>query len=649
MYRTRRDFIATTGTMMLSAASMPALTSPTKPGQGLHESNVSLYRRLLTRWCDAMVELQVTDPIDPDRLGAITCPACGVIHGRNWETLCPFMYMADSTGDEKYLRAALKLFEWSTKCDSPDGAWNSSPHPKRNEWKNTSVFGAVALAEALRHHGHLLDKAVRDQWMARVRKAGEFIYKNFRFGMASNVNYPMTATYAMVLLGELFDDARYTARGKELAQDARAWFTEQNQLIFGEGRPHHFVSPKGCKSVDLGYNVEESLPALALYSHMTNDEEMREIVESSLKSHLEFMLPDGAWDNSWGTRNFKWTYWGSRTSDGCQPAYELMADRNPAFAKAAYLNTRLLEACTHDGLLYGGPHYVSHGVKPCVHHTFCHSKALATLLDSGVKRSTGVLIAKLPREKEYGIREFPEIQTWLVSKGPWRATVTDYDWIYKHTVMHGSGGAISMLWHERVGPVLSASLTEYSMQEPGNMQPVTDKFSMALTPRLEIVCGEKRFNHLYDLDARVEKEETRDGIDFHVYARLLHAPLKEPESPVSPESGEAACTLDYRFTQAAVEISARMRETPEFGRLEFVLPVISPSGERVRRTGSGSYIIEKPAGKVAVSSNVALNIPDFDLERVFNHVPGFEAVPLVAEWDVKAVPTLQITLQVLPS
>jgi hypothetical protein len=458
----------------------------------------------------------------------------------------------------------------------------------------------------------------------------------------------MTGTYALILLGELFDDSRYTARGRELAQDAGDWFTKQNQLIFGEGRPHDFVSPKGCRSVDLGYNVEESLPALALYCHLTGDEKMAEIVAKSLKSHLEFMLPDGAWDNSWGTRNSKWTYWGSRTSDGCQPAYELMADRDPIFARAAYLNTRLLESCTHDGLLYSGMHYPSHGVKPCVHHTFCHAKALATLLNTGVKRSAGKMSAKLPREKEYGIRAFPEIKTWLVSKGRWRATVTDYDWIYKNTVMHACGGALSMLWHERVGPVLSASLTEYSMNEPANMQPVTDKFSMALTPRLEIVYGEKRFNNLYDLEAQIDTEANRDSVEFHVHARLLHAPLKAPESPVSPESGEVACTLSYRVTQDAVEISARMRKAPKFGRLEFVLPLISPTGEHVKRKSSGSYTIEKPTGRIAVSSDVDLVIPDFDRERVLNHVPGFEAVPLIAKWDIKVAPTLQISLQVLP-
>jgi hypothetical protein len=85
---------------------------------------------------------------------------------------------------------------------------------------------------------------------------------------------------------------------------------------------------------------------------------------------MEFMLPDGAWDNSWGTRNFKWTWWGSRTSDGCHPAYRLLADRDPRFAEVSRRNLALMAACTHDGLLYGGPHYRAAGYAPCIHHTF---------------------------------------------------------------------------------------------------------------------------------------------------------------------------------------------------------------------------------------------------------------------------------------
>ena len=73
-----------------------------------------------------------------------------------------------------------------------------------------------------------------------------------------------------------------------------------------------------------------------MYGMLTKDEEMLEFLTHSLREHLEFMLPDGAWDGSFSSRSYKWSYWGSRTSDGCQGAYGLMADRDPIFGEAAY-------------------------------------------------------------------------------------------------------------------------------------------------------------------------------------------------------------------------------------------------------------------------------------------------------------------------
>lgn len=87
------------------------------------------------------------------------------------------------------------------------------------------------------------------------------------------------------------------------------------------------TSPNGCKGVDLGYNVEETIPSLVGYALVTGDKEALDIMEKTMKVHIEFMLPDGAWDNSWGTRNFKWTYWDSRTSDGCQAGFAALARR----------------------------------------------------------------------------------------------------------------------------------------------------------------------------------------------------------------------------------------------------------------------------------------------------------------------------------
>lgn len=62
-----------------------------------------------------------------------------------------------------------------------------------------------------------------------------------------------------------------------------------------------------------------------------------------MNTHLEFMLPDGAWDNSWGTRSFKWTYWGGRTSDGFMGGYYAMAEQHPEYLEAIRRNIRLLK------------------------------------------------------------------------------------------------------------------------------------------------------------------------------------------------------------------------------------------------------------------------------------------------------------------
>ena len=50
---------------------------------------------------------------------------------------------------------------------------------------------------------------------------------------------------------------------------------------------------------------------MVYYALMAKDTDLLTLVDRSMATHLEFMLPDGAWDNSWGTRSFKWTYWGA--------------------------------------------------------------------------------------------------------------------------------------------------------------------------------------------------------------------------------------------------------------------------------------------------------------------------------------------------
>jgi hypothetical protein len=584
----------------------------------------NLYATLLQTWCDGLLAHQVKG-LGPALDGGLLCPACTLIHGRVADAVYPLLRVAGSSGDDKYLQAALRVYDWSERQVSrTDGSWANDV--TLSAWQGITVFRAVAMGEALHHHGHLLPAAVRQSWTDRLARAAKFL-DGFMSIETGNINYPITASYCFALCGQVLGDAHYLDRGRALAHTALDYFTP-NGLLFGEGHPLNGLTAKRCHPVDLGYNVEESLPALALYSLLTDDKVVRDQVIVALKSHMEFMLPNGAWDNSWGTRNYKWSWWGSRTSDGCQPAYALMAQYDPRFREVAQRNVELMAACTHEGLLYGGPDYFAHGDLPCIHHTFTHAKALATVLDRGEASAGTQARVSLPRDEAYGLKSFPEIGTHLAAVGDWRATVTEYDWEYVEHVQsgggggagggHASGGALSMLYHQRLGAVLVASMTEYEMIEISNQQGFRDAPHMALTPRVEWV-GERTYTSLNDYAAALTVHKTAGEISFDAAGRLLTSKHQAPKD-------EARYHLVYRLTASGVEIIASAAGALSSPR--FILPVVSASGEVITQPDRKTIRIAKPGGSLVVTTDAPDGFAAVPAIRTFNLVPGFECVPL---------------------
>lgn len=617
----RRSFLQSSATSSLGILLSTYACNPLQETEAIEISAYeTLATELLTVWCEGLLDLQIVQAEDPTIHGALACPACNKIHGRCMDAVYPFLYMADKTGEKKYMEAAVLLMEWSKNVSMPDGSWTVIPDPK--SWRGITVFGAIALAEALHHHGHILPKEVKEAWLSRLGKAGEYIYQRFDM-VFTNINYGFTAVYALNLLGRVLDRQEYLDRSRVLAQEMKNWFTEPNTLLFGEAKPSNKRSAKGLLGVDLGYNVEESLNGVVQYALVEKDEELLALLSQSLGGHLAFMLPDGGWDNSWGTRQYKWSYWGSRTTDGCQPAFGLMADRNPAFGTAAYLNTELLRNCTSDGLLYGGLHYESHGIKPCVHHTFTHTKALTTLLDAGKSISAISKTTPLPRTLADGIREFPEVAVHLAARGDFRATVSTYDFIYKEKAQQGSGGSICMLYHMKLGPLLAASMAKYLLVERNNQQPNPDNEDFALTPRLESFQNGEWYTNLYDLEASVEATDHQGIIRFEVLTKLVNQDQK------SPKGKELAFQLNYLLEKETLSITAKPKDKSKHQLpSRFVLPIISPTGEKVSQTHPNQIEIHKPNGIVRIEANASMKIKQTAKERVFNMVPGAEAVPI---------------------
>ena len=634
----RRSFVhlSAIGTLGLMLPMYACSEANHKNGKSVDITNFEASSlSLLTTWCDAMIREQINDPSDPVSNGALYCEACGLIHGRCQESVYPFLYMADKTGEQKYLDAAIKVMDWSVNVDKPDGSWTNMIDPK--SWWGITVFGAIALGEALHHHGHVLPKELKEKWEKRLKEAIEVVYKKFDMHF-SHINYRFTAVYALSFLGKYFNEEKYIARSKEFATLIPKYLTEPNKLIFGEDKPDNEKSAKGLYPIDLGYNVEESLNAVVQYALLEKDEELLNLLTQSLNGHLEFMLPDGAWDNSFGTRQNKWTYWGSRTTDGCQPAFALMANRNAAFGTAAVLSTELLERCTINGLLAGGLHYETHGVKPCMHHTFAHAKNLAFVLDNSELVKNVTKNKPLPRSINNGIKHFPELDVWLGARGPWRSTVSSYDQIWKKKYsVAATGGSLAVLWHQKVGPLFTASMAEYLLVEDYNQQPQPGE-DFCLTPRVERFVDEVWYTNIHDLKAKVSHTDENGVINFEVQAALTNR-----EKETINASGDFK--LNYLFDAEKTTIKAK-RNSSDTNKDALVLPLISPTGEKIVKTSENSIEIHKEGGVVVLATNVPITIKKSEKERIFNQVPGMEVVPIIIAFP-KGIKEVICTLNVV--
>lgn len=570
----------------------------------------NLTEELLKDWCDGMIKVQVIEPSNPKVHGMLTCPACDTVHTRCFDAVYPFLYMAKATGEQKYLDAGIAVFEWSENVTRPDGAWTNELKP--NSWDGITAFGAVSLAEALKYHGDLLEDERRERWMVRLRKAAEFTYIKFDAIDTTNVNYGASCIYVFNLLGRVLDEPKYLKRSKKLASDIKAYFTETNTFLFGEIKPTaHKLSPKGLPGIDLGYNVEETLNSLVLYGLQENDEDLLQLVMKSLNTHLEFMLPDGGWDNGWGTRMFKWSYWGSRTCDGSQPALVMMADRNPAFGTAAVRNTELLKRCTANGLLHGGPHYVSHGIKPCIHHTFEHVKPLAGLLEHWDNLPEVNTTTPLPRAIADGITYYKEIDTALFARGDWRGTISAYDTEYRieDDYRQATGGSLSLLYHTKVGLLCAASMAVYKLGEIYNQQ-VAPGEDIALTPRIETYKDDVWYTNLFDLAATFNSSDNEGKIEVTAKAQLKNEAREVLENTASD--------YDIIYTSTAEKIQITAKTTQDIKeRTAFVLPIISPTGETVNQVNANEMSIQKPEGVVLIKASVPIKVKDMPRSRTF--------------------------------
>lgn len=448
---------------------------------------------VLYQLCDALCRLQIVDESD-ENFGAIRCIACNTLHTRAGEAVYPLAVAYKHSGKEKYLMAAIRLGNWLVSEQREEGFWYETPE----KWTGTTTFQLLALSAAYLVLKDKLSIYSRELWKQAIARAANWLISVMSETFA-NINYSATTSASLALSYKILRRPEYLIKAKELAHLVVKKINEEG-FIVGEGA----IENGRRTGIDLGYNLDMSLGTLALYCLITKDDLVKRKILKALKTHLLFVYPDGSIDDSWGSRSYKWTTYGSKTAHGCQMAFDLLADEDPRFAVASSLNLAYLRKMIRRGLVGYGPHSWIHdpSFTPCIYPTFTRAENLAFAIEYGAapkKRSP------IPSQKKNWFKYFSSINVVLVRTDEYMATVTAYSYNYgykdRRYITLPTGGCISNLWWKGYGLMQTSSQTVYERPEPMHM-PI-ERDLLPLTPRIEYYENEEYYTNLYEINGKL--------------------------------------------------------------------------------------------------------------------------------------------------
>ena len=215
---------------------------------------------LFLRWAEALLSFRVSGTGDPALDGNMVCPACGAMHGRAPDTVWPLTWLWARTGDRKWLDFARGLVTWGRlNCERPDGGYISDLNMG---WRGTTVFLQAAIGKTLLRFGDRLDDETRAEGRGVFDRQTEWLHRWVDNPLLIvNVNYRAAFALAMEVAFALDGDPRHRASGDREAARVLGCIGADG-LLWGEAKPLEAFSLRGNRGVDIGYNMEESLPAM---------------------------------------------------------------------------------------------------------------------------------------------------------------------------------------------------------------------------------------------------------------------------------------------------------------------------------------------------------------------------------------------------
>ena len=321
---------------------------------------------------------------------------------------------------------------------------------------------------------------------------------------------------------------------------------------------------------------------------------MLDAAAALLRTHLAFVLPNGAVDNSWGTRSYKWTYEsGTKTAPGIHFTLALLEDRDPEFGRVADRALEfLVEHALVDGWVTQGPHAPrrASAFPPCLYGTFARAQSLAMALRHAPERGREVGEESAVTIAASGLewRHFPTVNVVVVRTAEFAATVAAYGEIsvVKRDFVP-RGGSLTTLWWEGYGPtgfLQTSSVTDYRRQELIHMP--FEEASESLTPRVEWLDEDgRRWSNLYEAEATMEVRGENGAVEV-----IVRGKLRDAEGAAGP-----GYRLGHRFTVVGVEKTVELEEVPA-GVVQVVEPIVRIEALVVNKASDGEVRVGTAGG-----------------------------------------------------
>jgi hypothetical protein len=588
------------------------------------------YLDVLNALSDQLVSTQITDPGDPD-FGALVSPSANPQanprHSRSAEAVYPLAVAFKHSGDEHYKTAAIHLGNWLIGLQQDDGAWGEN-WPNHDGWNGTTADQLISLAGALELLGDKLSADERKAWDKSISMAADFSVGRFAPGR-SNINYIPTAAVGLVLAHRAVESPKtaWLEKAESLMSHITSQINEDN-FIVGEG-----------KGVDLGYNIAQSIGFIAWYGILQDSPETVELAVSLLKTHQYFMYPNGAIDNSWGTRSFKWTLEsGTKTAPGVHFTFGLLADQDPSLHRGAQLALDWLEHHALDAAnrVTYGPHAYLHANSnpPSNYPTFARAQSIATAVEYGPAASE---LAPIPAERKNWVQFFPTIKTAVLRTEKVMATLSAYEnnrrYPLETTVR---GGSATVVWFDGYGPdgfLQVSSQTQYRRIENKHMPDGIDP--LPLTPRIETTNGPYRTN-LFDPGADLVVKETPTAIEV-ISSGVLRGKEGETGSPF---------IWTHVFSRDSYSKTVQLDASDG---TQIVEPFVDNPGNSYALEGDDTFLITENDGRQwqlkVESSDIPYKLTHGEQrERYYHPFPGLNGYPLTIKLEGTGPVTITYTI-----